>query len=130
MDLAQFLPHCRLSFSRWHSSSMEDVNLLWRLCLISIVYFKASLEKGMSSLSNLGKETVRGLMVHAMVEVNRPRKMICLTRSLKKLFLKVCCSTCICFTWSLKNSFFSDSVMLEFKIESIIVLIYMLLLIK
>jgi len=30
---------------------------------------KASLEKGISSLSNLGKETVRGLMVHAMVEV-------------------------------------------------------------
>ena len=30
---------------------------------------KASLEKGILSLSSLGKETVRGLMVHAMVEV-------------------------------------------------------------
>ena len=48
---------------------MNDVNLLLRLSLISIVNFKASLEKGISSLSNLGKETVRGLMVHAMVEV-------------------------------------------------------------
>ena len=69
---------------------MEDVNLLWRLSLISIVPFKASLEKGISSLSNLGKETVRGLMVHAMVEVNRSWKIICLTQSVKKfLFLKV-----------------------------------------
>ena len=73
---------------------MNDVNLLLRLSLISIVNFKASLEKGISSLSNLGKETVRGLMVHAMVEVNRSLKMLCLTQSLKKfLFLKVCCST-------------------------------------
>ena len=73
---------------------MEDVNLLWRLSLISIVTFKASLEKGISSLSNLGKETVRGLMVHAMVEVSRSRKMLRLTQSLKKfLILKVCCST-------------------------------------
>ena len=73
---------------------MNDVNLLWRLSLISIVNFKASLEKGISSLSNLGKETVRGLMVHAMVEVNRSLKMLCLTQPLKKfLFLKVCCST-------------------------------------
>lgn len=30
---------------------------------------KASLEKGILSLASLGKETVRGLMVHAMVEV-------------------------------------------------------------
>ena len=30
---------------------------------------KACLEKGIVSLSSLGKETVRGLMVHAMVEV-------------------------------------------------------------
>ena len=69
---------------------MEVVNLLWRLSLILLVNFKASLEKGISSLSNLGKETVRGLMVHAMVEVIKSRKNICLTQSLKKfLFLKV-----------------------------------------
>ena len=30
---------------------------------------QASLEKGILSLASLGKETVRGLMVHAMVEV-------------------------------------------------------------
>ena len=30
---------------------------------------QASLEKGIVSLASLGKETVRGLMVHAMVEV-------------------------------------------------------------
>ena len=69
---------------------MKDANWLWLLRLIEIVYFKASLEKGISNLSNLGKETVRGLMVHAMVEVNRSWKIICLTQSVKKFsFLKV-----------------------------------------
>ena len=61
-----FLPLSRRFYLR-HLISFNH----WKEFLFLQFPKKASLEKGILSLANLGKETVRGLMVHAMVEVIR-----------------------------------------------------------